>query len=150
MKILIKDKKGLMLKNLFFAIVFISMSILAIQAWTSDWSTKYNSGINSELEKYEKMDYMTDQANRMSGNMSGQDPGTSGDFEGTILRSVFGIINNIFKPIEIVFGKNGWINSVATELGLPSYVSQGIITLIIFSLIFSIIAILFKLTRSSA
>jgi len=148
--LLIKDKKGFELKSAFFAIILISMTIIALQVWTEEWAIDYDSGIEYDLGGYNSLDSMTNQASKQEGNISGTDPGTSGDFEGTALRSVFGIINNIYTPFRVVFGRDGWISSITQRLGLPDYIWQGIVTMMIMAVTMTLIAILFRLSRSSA
>lgn len=154
MKKLIKNKKGLEFKSLFFSIVALSVVIIAVGVWVDDWNTIYDSGLSAgdvdTFGEYDYLDKMSGEASRTEGNISVKSSTQGEDFEGTTLRAVYGFLNNVFKPIRVIFGNNGMIDSVTDRFGIPDYWRQAGVTFIVFAIFFSLIAVLFRLTRSSA
>lgn len=140
------DKKGLQIKSSLFALVALSIVIIAIGVWIDDWNTQYNSGLTYDLSNYSKLDDLSDYASASKGNISVKssfDTG-AGDFEGTSLRGVFSIVNNIFTPFDVVFGNGGLIDSVEDRWGIPNYITIGLITFMVLAIIFAIIKVLFR------
>lgn len=145
-----KDKRGLELKLAFFAVIAVGMIILSTQIILDEWETAYGEDIPYDLGEYNELDTMSQQAGQQQGNMSVTDPGSSTDFEGTTLRGVFGILNTIFTPFRVVFGNDGMVASITDRFGLPDWVRQGIVTMMVVALTMSLIAIFFRLPRRSA
>ena len=144
---IIKDKKGMQFKSILFAIVAMSMVIFAVGTWVDEWNRDYDSNITWNLGDYNKLDDMSDYASSSKGTMavkSSFDSGAGADFEGTSLRGAFGVINNIFTPFNIVLGEGGLIDSIEDQFGIPNYITIGVVTLILFAIIFSIIALFFR------
>lgn len=144
------NKKGLEFKSTFFSVVAVSMIIIAVGIFVSEWNESYNSNLQYDLSGYDKLDDMSGQSSKYQGNISVKTSVQGEDFEGTSIRAVFGILNNIYKPFQVVFGENGMISLAAQRFGIPTYITQGIITLMIFAITFALIAVLFRLTRRSA
>lgn len=138
------------LKSALFAIVITSMMIVAIGVIVNGWNTRYSSGLTYDLGGYNELDAISGTAQSQQGSINPQSGEASSDFETGMFRGGYGIITNIFAPFRIVFGNNGMIDSLTERFGLPDYIRQGIVTLMIFALIFSIIAIIFRLARTSA
>lgn len=138
------NKKGLVFRDAFFAIIIVSMAIIAIGVWVSDWNTQYSSGLTYDLGEYSELDSMSGQASAQKGNVSVKSSFATGDFEGTSIRGVFGVLNNIYTPFRVVFGDGGMIDSVTERWGLPDYVRQGFITMMIIAITFALIAIFFR------
>ena len=141
------NKKGLVFKNALFALVAMSMLILAAGYWIDDWNSKYNSGLTYDLGEYNKLDTLSDYASSSQGNISVKssfDTTGSGDFEGTSLRGAFGIINRIFLPFNVVFGDGGLIDSIEDRFGIPDYITIGIASMMIMAIVFAIIALFFR------
>jgi len=147
---LIKDKRGLEFKSAYFAVVVVSMLVIAVGVMISEWNEDYSSGITYDLGEYNRLNDTTSTASEYEGNISVRSSTEGENFEGTALRAVFGFLNNIFKPFRIVFGQDGMIASITERVGAPSWLRQGIINLMIFSVLFTLVAIFFKLPRSSA
>jgi hypothetical protein len=142
-----KDKKGLQFKSALFALVTVSIAIIAVGFWIDDWNVKYDSGLTYDLGGYNKLDTMSDYASSSKGSLavkSSSDTTGSGDFEGTSIRGAFSIINNLFTPFNVVFGAGGLIDSIQERWGIPNYIIIGLITLMIIAIIYSIIALFFK------
>jgi len=139
-----KNKKGLVFKDAFFAIIVVSLAIIAVGVWVSDWNTQYSSGLTYDLGEYSELDSMSAQASSQKGNVSVKSSFATADFEGTSIRGVFGVLNNIFTPFRVVFGDGGMIDSITERWGLPDYIRQGVVTMIIISITFALVAIFFR------
>lgn len=143
---MIRDKRGVQFQAAIFALVAISIIVYGIGIWVGQWNTDYNSGLTYDLNNYSKLDTLSTYASGSQGDIavkSSSDP--SGlDFEGTSLRGAFKIINNIFAPFNVVFGRGGLINSIQDRWGIPDYIVIGFVTMFIIAIIFTIIALFFK------
>ena len=143
-----KNKKGLQFKSGLFALVVMSMSIIAIGIWVNDWNTAYDSGLTYDLGDYNRLDDISQYASSSKGNLSAKSSfdttANIGDFEGTSLRGAFGIINNIFSAFNVVLGEGGMIDSIEERWGIPNYITLAIVTLLVFEILFSIIALFFR------
>lgn len=142
-----KDKRGLQFKAALFALVAVSLCIIGVGVWVNDWNTAYNSGLTYDLDDYENLDDLSGYASSSKGTVavrSSFDTTGSGDFEGTSLRGAFGIINNIFVPFAVVLGQGGLIDSIEERWGIPNYITIGLTTIMMLSIIFSIIALFFR------
>ena len=145
MKSIMKDKRGLLFKNAFFAIAVVSVAILAIGSWVGEWNTDYNAGLTVDLDNYDQLDNLKGEAKGQEGNISLQSSFNKGtDFEGTSLRGVFSILNDLYRPFRIVFGDGGMIDSLEDRWGLPEYVSNFLFVVMMFAITFAIIAIFFR------
>jgi len=138
------NKKGLVFRDAFFAIIVASMAIIAIGIWVNDWNTQYSSGLTYDLGEYSELESMSGQASAQKGNVSVKSSFATEDFEGTSIRGVFGVLNNIYTPFRVVFGDGGMIDSVTERWGLPDYVRQGFITMMIIAITFALVAIFFR------
>lgn len=139
------DKKGLLLKNAFFAVIVASMVIIGTGVIVGEWGERYNSGINYDLSEYEDLDTFSGEAQTQKSGITPQDvdPGT-GDFEGKIFRGGYGILGRIFLPFRSVWNM---FESVENRFGLPGWVGEGMLTMMFFALIFALIAVIFRLPR---
>ena len=103
---MIQDKRGLQFKNVFFAVIAMSMVIIAIGIIISDWNVEYGSGLTYDLEEdFNRLDSISGEAESQRGNISvSSSASTEGiDFEGTSIRATFGILNTIYTPFQVVF-----------------------------------------------
>ena len=141
---LIKDKKGLVFKDAFFSLVIVSVAIIATGVWIGSWNETYSSGLTYDLGDYDELDVMSGEAQSQKGNVSVKTSFDTGDFEGTSLRGVFGVLNNIYTPFRVVFGDGGMIDSVTERWGLPDYIRQALVTLMIIAITFALVAIFFR------
>ena len=142
------NKKGLEMKSSFYAVIVVSMVIIAVGVIVGGWSDKYGSGLNYDLGEYEDLETFSDEAQTQKQSVTPQDPDPgSSDFEGKLFRGGYGILGRIFQPFRSIFNM---LESVETRFGLPSYVVEGTLSLIFFSFITMIIAIIFRLSRSNA
>jgi len=132
------------IKTAFFSIVAFSMLIIAIGVWVGDWNETYGSGLTYDLGDYNKLTDASDEAGSQQGDISVKSSTAGEDFEGTSIRGVFGLLNNIYSPFRVVFGEGGMIDSVTDRFGVPNYVRQGLITIMIFAITFALVKIFFR------
>ena len=144
------NKKGLRLKNAFFAIVAVSMVIAAVGIIVGEWNVAYDTDLANDLGEFNTLQNISAEANRQQGRISPNDPDPGTNFEANTFRGVYGIISDIYRPFRIVFGDSGLLDSVTERFGLPDYVRQGLVTMFIFAFTFSIVAIVFRLGRTAA
>lgn len=145
------NKKGLEFKLAFFALIAVSMAVIAIGSWITQWNTDYSSGLTYDLgSDYNQLDKISDEIEDNQGRIAVKSTNTGEEFEGTSIRGVFGVLNNIFVPFRVVFGDNGMIDAVTERFGLPDYVRQGLVAMMIVSITFALVAIFFRLNRRSA
>jgi len=124
----------------------MSMMIIAIGAWVGGWNTKYDSGLTYDLGQYNKLDDLSDFAQTSQNEIAvrGNVDTGSGDFEGTSLRGVFAVMNNIFSPFTVVLGKGGLLSSIQDRWGIPNYIIIGLATMIVLAIIMAIAALFFR------
>lgn len=141
------NKKAMEFKSTFFSIIAMSMVVIAVGIMVNDWNDKYNSGLTVDLEAYDKLDEMSDEASSQKEGVTIKSSNTGEQFEDTSIRGMFGFLNNIFSSFRVVFGDGGMIDSVTERFGLPDYIRQGFVTMIIIAIIFALVAIFFRLSR---
>lgn len=142
------NKKGLQLKSAMFSVIAASIVIIAVGVIIGEWGLEYDSGLNYDLSEYESLKEFSEEARSQKSQITPQDPDPgSGDFEGKLFRGGYGIIGRIFLSFRSIFNM---LESVETRFGLPSYLTEGLLSLIFFSFIFTIIAIIFRLPQRSA
>ena len=145
LKNIFKDKQALIFRDAFFAVIVLSLAIISIGIWVSDWNTQYSSGLTYDLGEYDELSSMSGQASSQKGNVSIKSSfAADTDFEGTSIRGVFGVLNNIYAPFRIVFGDGGMIDSVTERWGLPDYIRQGLVTMMIIAITFALVALFFR------
>ena len=134
------------IKNALFSIVAMSMMIIAIGVIIGDWNNQYDSGLTYDLESdYNKLSSISGTAEEQEGRItvSSASSSESGDFEGTSIRAAFGILNTIYTPFQVVFGNGGMLDAVTERFGIPDYIRQGFVTIMVFGLTFALIMIFF-------
>jgi len=141
------NKKGLQFKSSLFAIVIVGLVVFAIGIWFGEWNTSYGSGVTYDLGEYNQISNISDTASEQQGSINIDSANTGESFEGTSIRGVFGVLNNIYKSFRIVYNM---IDSVTDRFGLPPIVSQVLVTLIIISITFALVVIIFRLGRTTA
>ena len=144
------NKKGLEFKLAFFALILVSMSVIAIGAWIGDWNKSYDAGLTYDLEEYNKLQELRGEANDQDAKINIKSTNVNELFEDTSLRGVFGVLNNIKTSFRMVFGEGGMLDALTHRFGLPDYITAGIMTLMSMAIIFTLIAIFFKLSRRNA
>src|SRR4030042_3023123 len=148
-KIIKMDKKGLVFKNAFFALIIFSALIIAVGTWIGGWNVDYNSNFNSDLEEYNNLNTLSSEAQSQKEviGIKSAKTDTSLDFEGTSIRGVFGMLSNIFTPFKLVFGQGGMIDSISKRFNLPDYIGKTLVALMIMAITFTLAAIFFRLPR---
>jgi len=144
------NKKGFQFKNAFFSLVVVTMSVIAIGVIMGEWNFKYNTGTTSDLGVFDVSGNLQNQSGGFQTKLSSGDPDPNEDSETSTYRGVYGILGNIYSTFNLAFGEDGMIDSLTKRFGLPDYVRQGIVTLIFAAIAFSLMAVIFRLARSSA
>jgi len=145
MRSLIEDKRGLVFKNAFFAILVASAAVIAIGLWVDEWNTDYDAGLTYDLDDFDKLDEVSGEAVGQEGNVSVQSSFRgSEDFEGTSLRGVFRVLNDLYRPFRVVFGEDGMIDTLEDRWGMPEFISQVLLAMMIMAITWAIIAIFFR------
>ena len=144
------NKKGLEFKLALFAIVGLSMIMIAVTFMLSSWNENYGVGLSPNLEEFNKLDELTDVASQQQSSIAPQSSDPGSDFEARSFRGGFGIINSIFASFSVLFGSGGMIDSAGQRFGVPTFISQGIIVMITIAIVMGIIAIIFRLNRTTA
>ena len=142
---IIEDRRGLQFKSSFFALIVVSMVIISTGVIISSWNIIYNSGLTYDLGEYDKLNSVTSQVSDQESRLNPESPETGTDFESSTFRAAFGIVKNILTPFRVVFGDGGMLDSVTSRFGLPDYIRQGIVLMIIVAFIFAIVAIIFRI-----
>lgn len=144
----INTKKGFEFKSAFFAIVVASMIIIAVGSIFGNWESQYDSGINYDLDEFDQLEGIRDEAQFQKSQVTPQDANAGiADFEGRLFRGGYGILGRIFTPFRLVFNM---IESIENRFSLPSYIAEGVTTMLFFAIITGIIAVLFRLNRTNA
>lgn len=136
------NKKGLEFKSMFFSLVILSMVIISVSLWVNAWGIKYDSGVTSDLGEYDNLERSSDIAVSQQTRISPRSPDPGTDFESTTFRGVFGVVNNIFDSLRTF---STMIGNTAYRFGVPDFVPQGVITMVLFAVIFAIVAIVFRI-----
>jgi len=144
------NKKGLEFKAAFFAIIAFSLFITAAGIMVTEMGTQYNPEATFNLDQYNKLDEISevgeDQQSRLSPDNA--NPGT--DFEASTFTGAFGVIKTLFQSFNLVFGANGLLEAAASQFFIPSYIIQGIVTMMVIAIAMGIVAVVFRLSRRSA
>lgn len=146
-KQLLKDKKGFNFSSAFYALISISIIVVAIGVWVGEWSADYDSGLNYDLSEYNKLDNLSTEAQSQQQGVVIKSSAQDDSFEGTSIRGVFGILNNIYEPFRLLFGEGGMLDSLTDRFGIPNYIRQGFVTIIVMAITFSLVIIFFRLPR---
>lgn len=147
----LKDKRGLIFKNAFFAVLIVSAAVLATITWIDQWNTDYGTSITTDLDEFDSLNETSVESTRQQGNISVKSSfSKEDDFEGSTLRGVFAVINDIYRPFRVVFGEGGWVDDLTDRWGIPDYVRRMVISMMIFAITFAIIAILFRKSEGQA
>lgn len=144
------NKKGMEFKSGLFAIVAVSIIVIAFGTIITEQTSVYGSGATSGLSSYDQLDNISETSGNYRSKISPNDEDPSSDAESNTFRGVYGIMANIFQTFDIVLGDDGMLDDLTVQFGLPSYVRQGVITFIMIAITFSLIAVIFRLARRSA
>lgn len=144
------NKKGLEFKAGMYAIVAISLMVLAYAIIIDEQADMYGTNATSELGAFNKLNSVSSTARGYESSLTPEDPEPGQDPEAGTFRGVYGIITGLFGAFDIVVGDGGMVDSVVTQLGLPLWVKQGVITLMFIAIAFSIVAVIFRLSKGTA
>jgi len=137
-------------RSTMFAIIVFGVVITAVGISVNEWSTAYGSGVVYDLGEYDKSSDIASFASEQKGSISPNDPDPGNDAEANTFRGAFGILASIYEPFRLVFGDNGMIDSITERFGAPDFVRQALVSLFIVSITFALIAVVFRLNRTSA
>jgi len=142
---MIQDKKGFQINLALYALIAVSVLVISTGVIVDQWNTDYDSGLTYDLEDdFNKLDDVSSTAESQRSNISVRSSSTKDiDFEGTSIRSVFGIVNTIYTPFKVVFGNGGMIDALTDRWGMPDYARQALVTAIIIAITFAIVNIFF-------
>lgn len=126
------------------------MIIIAAGVIITEQATRYESTAVSNLGELNRIDTISEKAESWTGNINPQSGEASSDYESETYRGGYGIITSIFSPLRVVFGEDGIVHSIAGRYGIPDYVTKSIVTMFSIAIIFGIVAIIFRLGRTSA
>lgn len=143
------NKKGLEFRGAIFSIILFSTIIIAFGVIVTDSSTKYPTGETYDLGELNKLDQVSSDANVQKGRISANDPDPGTDAEANTFRGVYGVLTNIYSSLSLVFGEGGMLGNLADRFGVPTYVIQMLITLMIVGITFALIAVIFRLGRAA-
>lgn len=145
---LVNDKRGLEFKSAFFAVVAVGIFAVAMGVHLSAWNVQYNSGLDPDLEDFNQIEVISEQTQIQQDKLSTNDPDPGQDAEANTFRGVYGVLANIFEPFRVVFGEGGMLDSITDRFGIPDYVRQGIVIMMIAAITFALAAIIFRLGRT--
>ena len=91
-----KNKKGFQFKSAFFAVIALGLVITAVGVIVSGWNNTYNSGLLYDLGEFDNSDSVSAEAQSQQQGVNIKSANSGIDFEGTSIRGVFGILNNIY------------------------------------------------------
>ena len=138
------------LKSAIFAMIAFSMIIVAVGVIVGGWNESYNSDLDNDLGVFSKLDSVSAKLNESERKITPASGEASSDFETGMFRGVYGIITTFKDSFSMIFGSAGLIDDLAEEFSIEPWIVKGIIAFISASILFSIIAIIFRLGRTSA
>lgn len=136
-------------KTSFFAIIVVGVLVVALGQIIVAWSDHYNSGIadDYDLGGYDYTSEVQSYVGKYSnGSINPQSGEASSDTESVTFRGAFGIITGIFKPLRIVYSM---LDTLFEKFDIPDYLKVAIITMIIASAVFTVVAIVFRQLREN-
>ncbi len=146
---LIKDKRGLELKNAFFAILVFSIVIIAVGVIVGEWGTKYNSGVTSDLEEYNTLPEVYSDIQTQKGKITPDDPEPQRqDAESSTFLGSYGIMTTVFKSFDLVLNEGGMLDSISDRFDIPDYVVQFLVAAMTVAIIFTLVAIVFRRNKA--
>lgn len=146
--ILKMNKRGVDLKHAFFSVIVVSAVIISFTIWLGGWEVKYGTDIDADLDEFDRLESVSGDIQSQTGRLSADDPDPGQDAEASTFRGVYGILTNIFEPFNVVFGEDGMLQSVQDRYGLPSYLREMVVAMMLVAITFTLIAIIFRLGKS--
>ena len=144
------NKKGFEFKSFFFAIIALGMLIVATGVHLASWNTAYDANLTVNLDEFNRMNSITSQVESQQGSLSIDDTDPTSDAEANTYKGAFAVVSGLPSSVKLVYSM---IFSATERIGLSesasNYVAQGIVTMIALAVIFAIIAIIFRVPRST-
>ena len=128
-----KNKNGLSFKLAFFALIAFSILIIAVGTWINEWNEDYSSGLTYDLGGLDKLDEVSEEAESQQSGISIKSTNTGEEFEGTSIRGVF--------------GDGGMLDNVTERFGIPDYLRQALVAMMVIGITFTLVGIFFRLNR---
>jgi hypothetical protein len=144
------NKRGFQFSDGFYSIIAISALVIAFGVILAQQAPIYNPSVSDELTSLNRLDNVSDLAGDQRTSISPNDRDPSEDAEANTFKGVYGILGNIFTSFDLIIGNDGMIDDVTEMFGIPPYVRQTIVAIILIAITFSLIAVIFRLARSSA
>lgn len=143
------NRKGLQFRNAFFAVLIIGMVVTAFGIIINEWNTYYQSGLSYNLGGLDRSSEISTTIEGYQTKVSPSSPDIGNDYQSNTLQAVYGVITNLMTPFSVVFGDNGMIDAIASMVGLPDYVTKTIVTMMVLAVVFAVIAIVFRLWKTT-
>lgn len=143
------NRKGLQFRNAFFAVLIIGMAVTAFGIIINEWNIYYGSGLTYNLGGLDRSGEISTTIEGYQTKVAPSSPDIGNDYQSNILQSVYGVITNLMAPFSVVFGDNGMLDAIASMVGLPDYVTKTIVTMMILSVVFAVVAIIFRLWKTT-
>lgn len=142
------NKRGFQIKQGLFALLLMSMVVIAVGGIISDYNNFYGTTVDNDLGGLSVLDEVSGTADDYQGRLS-PDGQTTGNFEDETFRGAFGIIKTTFASFRILFGAGGLLDAVGSRFGIPLFIIQTLVTMIVISIATAIVAIVFRSSRSN-
>ena len=144
------NKKGMEFKSTLQSIVIVSLLVIAYGVIIVNQSEAYGTGIASEIDQYNKLDDISETSGGFKEGIGASDPNPGQDAEANTFRAVYGLLTNIFSSFDLIIGEDGMVDGLTDQLGIPSYIRQGFIAIFAIAVVFTLVGIIFRLSRGAA
>jgi len=144
------NKKGFAFKNGMFALVAVSILVVAFATIVSEQSSYYNTNATTSVEQYNRLSSISNTSGTYRSQLTPEDAEPGSDAEASTFRGVYGIMAGMFGVFDVLLGSDGMLNSLVVQFGLPDYIRQGIITFVLIAIAMSLAAVIFRLARREA
>ncbi len=138
------NKRGLSITRSLQAIVAIGIVIAAVGVILAGWEGTYGIDVPYDLEDFNKISQLSGEAELQQEQINSERQESDERFEEGTFRGAFAIVQNIFAPFRFVFGDNGLVDSVTERFGLPDYLRQGIVVMMVLAITGAIVALVFR------
>lgn len=140
------NKKGFDIKSGLFALIMMSMMVIAVTVIIAEYNDFYGTNLDNDLSELSALDDVETTATDYKTRLSPDGQSTE-NFEDETFRGAFGVIKVTFASFRVLFGVGGMFDAVASRFGIPSYIVQGVVTFMIIAIATAIVAIIFRIPR---
>ena len=147
---LINNKRGMGLKEALFSVVIFGFLIYGFVNITQNFDTIYNSDSNLSSSDYDTLAGIENKTSTWRTQITPQDVGSGDNAETATFRGSYGVLASIPTTFDAVVGQKGIINILSDTYFIDSKIENTLIVLFSIALIFALIAIIFRLGRTSA